>query len=111
MAELGDNGDDGAHASVATDLQSDGVPVIRIDGELDISNVSAIEQECDVVVKQSPGRVVFDLATLRFIDSSGIAMLLRAAQSSEVEVRNASNMIRRIIAATGLTDVLHVEHD
>jgi anti-anti-sigma factor len=111
MAELDDNdrSDGGAHASVSTDIEPDGVPVIHLDGELDISNVEVIEQECVAFVKEAPGRVVFDVAGLRFIDSSGIAMLLRAAQSCRVELRNASNMIRRIVAATGLTDVLHID--
>ncbi len=106
MAELDDGG---AHASVTRSLESDGVPVLQIAGELDISNVATIEAQCEPSVQQAPGRVVFDFSSLQFIDSSGIAMLLRAAQTSRVEIRNPPEVIRRIIAATGLADVLHID--
>lgn len=100
---------DGAHASVTVIVDDDGVAVISIEGELDISNVAPIEEQCTPVVEKSSERVVFDLGSLRFIDSSGLAMLLRAAQTRAVEIRNPSPMIRRVITASGLTDVLRVE--
>jgi anti-anti-sigma factor len=53
---------------------------------------------------------VFDLSSLRFMDSSGIALLLRAReQVGDVVVRNPSAVIQRIIEATGLGDTLPIE--
>jgi anti-anti-sigma regulatory factor len=43
------------------------------------------------------------------MDSSGIAILLRAAaRVDSIEVRNPSSTVRRIIECTGLTEVLHL---
>ena len=54
--------------------------------------------------------LVVDLTKLEFMDSSGIAMLLKiAARVDSVEIRNPSNAVRRIIECTGLTDVLHLD--
>ena len=54
--------------------------------------------------------LVVDLTQLEFMDSSGIAMLLRAAgRVGTIEVRNPSDVVRRIIECTGLADVLHIE--
>ena len=44
------------------------------------------------------------------MDSSGIALLLQiAAKAQSVELRQPSALVRRMIEATGLADVLHME--
>jgi anti-anti-sigma factor len=44
------------------------------------------------------------------MDSSGLAMLLRTAdQSGPIVIRQPTGTVRRIIQATGLSDVLRVE--
>jgi anti-anti-sigma regulatory factor len=44
------------------------------------------------------------------MDSSGIALLIETAQRiGSISVRNPSRVIRRIIGATGLSDVLRLE--
>jgi anti-anti-sigma regulatory factor len=44
------------------------------------------------------------------MDSSGIAVLLRAAANvTRVDVRNATRAVRRIIETTGVDSVLHLE--
>jgi anti-anti-sigma factor len=107
MAQL----EDGAsRATVARSLDAVGSPVIAIIGEVDMSNVDSIEAELAGVLAERPPRLVFDLSALRFIDSSGIAALLRAAEKTDqLELRNPSTIVRRVIVATGLSDVLRVE--
>lgn len=107
MAQL----DDGAsHATVGRSLDASGSPVIAIVGEVDMSNVESIEAELESVLAERPARLVFDLSALSFIDSSGIAVLLRAAEKTDqLELRNPSTIVRRVIVATGLSDVLRVE--
>jgi len=54
--------------------------------------------------------VIFDLASLTFMDSSGIALLLQvSAKTRTVRVREPSALVRRMIDATGLADVLVVD--
>jgi anti-anti-sigma factor len=107
MAEL----DDGAsRATVGRSLDAAGSPVVAIIGEVDVSNVASIEVELERVLADNPERIVFDLSELTFIDSSGIATLLRTAERTDhLELRNPSAIVRRVIIATGLSDVLRVE--
>jgi anti-anti-sigma factor len=108
MARLED--DDSASASVERSVDQSGSAVINIAGELDIATVPEVEAQLAPMIAKAPKSVVFDLSALDFMDSSGIAMLLRAAErTGSVEVRNPSNTVRRIILATGLSEVLRID--
>src|SRR5262245_57426937 len=96
-------------ARVTTATDASGAAIVSISGELDISNIDAIERECAPVIDGPSDHVVFDLRDLTFMDSSGLAMLLRAARRTTVEVRNPSHTVRRVIDATGLTEILHLD--
>ncbi len=97
-------------ATVERTDDGSGPPVIRLGGELDISNIPVVETELTSLLATAGGCAVFDLSALEFMDSSGIALLLRAReQVGEVVVRNPSAIIQRIIEATGLGDTLPIE--
>lgn len=82
---------------------------VRITGEVDISNVHRLQEELAQVTARRPKQVIFDLSGLRFIDSSGLAQLAEVAQLvGHVEVRQPSDIVRRVIEITGLADVLHI---
>jgi anti-anti-sigma factor len=99
----------GSHAKLETSSDGSGAPIISITGEIDMANVESIEAELDSLIAPGCELLVFDLSALEFIDSSGIALLLRAADKTErIELRNPSATVVRIIRATGLSDVLHV---
>ena len=84
-----------------------GSTLVRISGELDLATVPVVERELDAIAHEPPARVVFDLSAVSFMDSSGIAMLLRVAERAEsVTVRNASVPVQTVIRATGLEAVL-----
>ena len=52
---------------------------------------------------------MFELSGLTFMDSSGIGLLLTiAAQVDEVEVRNPSVTVRRVIELSGLASTLRM---
>jgi anti-sigma B factor antagonist len=102
--------DDASHATVERTSDGSEPLVISIGGEVDMSNVQAVESALRAVLVDSPELVVFDLSDLSFIDSSGIAVLLRVAEKlGRLELRNPSTTVQRIIQATGLSDVLRVE--
>jgi anti-anti-sigma factor len=108
MAPL-DNGA-GELGAVIRATDASGSPVIKLIGEIDISNADALGAQLDRMVGDSSDCVVIDLAALEFMDSSGIAMLIRAAsRTGFVEIRSPSDAVRRIIEYTGLTDVLRIE--
>jgi anti-anti-sigma factor len=86
-----------------------GDPVVRLTGEIDISNAEPIGDALDEIVGTDAKRIVVDLSELQFMDSAGIAMLLRtAARVETVEIRNPSEVIKRIIECTGLTGILRM---
>ena len=86
-----------------------GVPIVRLTGEIDISNAEPIGDALDALVGPEARRLVVDLDGLEFMDSAGIAMLLRtAARVDAVEIRHPSEVMRRIIECTGLTGIFRM---
>lgn len=80
---------------------------IRISGELDISSVDEVRTVVDSVLAENPRHLVVDMAELEFMDSTGIALLLAAAQSVErLELHNPRATVRRVLEMTGLTQTL-----
>jgi len=58
----------------------DGVPVVRISGEIDLSNADAVLRSIEAAIDdQAPGLVV-DLRELEFLDSAGVRLLFEAAR-------------------------------
>lgn len=101
--------DSPAAATVEVVTEPDG-PVIRLSGDLDISNIDTVRSQVDAVIGGRPDSTVFDLSGLEFMDSSGIALLLQvAAKVGRVVVRQPSGIVRRVLEATGVSAVLHLE--
>ncbi|HEX4492414.1 MAG TPA: STAS domain-containing protein [Acidimicrobiia bacterium] len=107
MAELEESG---STASIECTQNNSDPRLISIRGEVDMSNVVTVETDLSGALAGHPAQVVFDLSGLSFIDSSGIAVLLRAAEKTDsIRLRNPSSVVQRILEATGLTDVLPIE--
>ena len=52
---------------------------VRLSGELDISTAAELERLLsDLAVPDGPGRIVIDLRDLRFMDSTGLRLLVTA---------------------------------
>lgn len=89
---------------------ADGSPVVRLSGELDISNAHSLRDTMEAVVGTSPSRVVFDLSELTFMDSSGIAVMVYVANNVKtVQLLHASSIVRRVVEATGLSQILRLD--
>ncbi len=83
---------------------------VRISGELDITNVDALEEAVGSALERHPGRLVIELSGLRFADSSAIALWVRWSTSvKEIELRDVSSILRRVIDSMGLADTLNVK--
>jgi anti-anti-sigma factor len=80
---------------------------ILVDGELDLAVAPQLQRAID---ESGPGSMLIDLARCTFIDSTGIAVVLRAHQlygregGSRVVVHSPSAQVLRILTVTGLTD-------
>ena len=90
-------------------FDADGIPTVRVVGEIDIATAGTVRQAVAVATEQHPAHLVFDLSAVDFIDSSGLAVLLEAAkQADSVRIDQASNIVRRVIVATGLSDMFGI---
>lgn len=109
MEELDEDTDgDGVEVELAPS-SAVGAAVIKIAGELDYSNVGRLRSLVDQVLEDGPERIAFDLASLDFIDSSGLAVLLHAAASvTTVELRSPSAIVARVVDVTGLSDTFEI---
>jgi len=77
--------------------------VVTISGELDIANVDGLDAAVAPVIEMHPNRLVVDVGGLRFADSSAIALWVRwSATVGDIEFRDASPLLRRVITSMGL---------
>lgn len=106
MAELTDPG---GHAVSVDVREENSTPVIRLSGELDMTCVEQIRPAIQAALASETERVIFDVTSLTFIDSSGITLLVTATRHvSNVEIRNPRSSVRRIIELTGLHRIMQV---
>jgi anti-anti-sigma factor len=78
---------------------------LSLRGELDLSNVKTAEAALTEALASSK-KVLVDLGSLEFLDSTGIALLVTALQRSDAErlsfVPSKSSGVRRLLDLTGL---------
>jgi anti-sigma B factor antagonist len=102
--------DTGGAAPLTVEVSRDRTePVLRLRGELDISSLAILHDALDTVLDDRPTGLVFDLEDLQFMDSSGLAELLRAAVATSVRLRQPSQIVRRVIQLTGVAGLLPIE--
>jgi anti-anti-sigma factor len=83
--------------------------VVRLSGDLDIAGADEARAVVNQALVLAPTRLTFDVTDLRFMDSSGIAVLVAAAQKVDsVVLRNPSPVIQRLVALAGLAEVFHI---
>jgi anti-sigma B factor antagonist len=81
---------------------------IRVEGELDLAVTDRL-RECLDRAGSGHGAILIDLERCEFIDSTGIALILRthnqmAEQGRRLVVCAPSDQVRRILSMTGLTE-------
>jgi anti-sigma B factor antagonist len=108
MAAL--EGERAAEVVIDASVDAAGTPIVSLSGELDSSNAGSLEAAVASITAQHPERLIFDLSGLRFMDSAGIAVLIRAAANvNAIHLRDPSPIVRRLIEVTGLSGVLPIE--
>jgi anti-sigma B factor antagonist len=96
------------HVATVTNAD-DGDHIVRIVGDLDVSNVDRLRAALDAI-DDPHASIVVDLSELSFMDSSGLGALLeRHRRGASITLRNPSSIVRRLVTATGLDDVLRFE--
>jgi anti-sigma B factor antagonist len=101
---------------IASEHDPDGVFIVRVSGELDISHEEELRAELSRGVAEGNGRIVVDLTDCEFIDSSGVRALLlgREAQAADagggaqLVIASGSPQIVRILSVMGVDEAIPV---
>jgi anti-anti-sigma factor len=111
MANLDPSGPDprGPSSVTVTTWAEGDTPVVSLSGELDLTNIERVQSVIGNVLTDRTQRLVVETSELEFMDSSGLALLATVARKvPEIEVRDPSPIVRRLIDLTGLAEILNV---
>ncbi len=94
---------------VKADNLDQGVRTISVRGELDLGTAPQLEGPLEEALESGEGPVLIDLSECEFIDSTGIALIVRAWQrlsSGEngraLVICTHNDQVRRVLEITGL---------
>jgi len=89
--------------------------MVRMPAEVDHHASEYIGRTADrYILKEGVGNVVFDFEKTRFMDSSGIALILRSQQRMQlmegsVVLRNVPEQARRVLDAAGIGRLVSIQ--
>ncbi len=92
--------------------------LLEVQGELDLSTATQLEAPLEEAIRAADAAVLIDLAECQFIDSTGIALIVRAWQRIDATAGNGgegglvlccqNEQVRRVLEVTGLEHSLRV---
>jgi anti-anti-sigma factor len=86
--------------------QDAGKVVVLVEGELDMNTAPQLERELETAIATPDAGVILDLSACEFIDSTGIALIVKAWQGVEGEDRfslcGVGDQVKRVLEITGL---------
>jgi anti-sigma B factor antagonist len=87
---------------------------IRLEGELDLATAPEVDRLLDDLAERDHARLLIDLTGVEFMDSAGLASIIRALHAAELNghrltVRPGSAQVQRLFELTGLLDRLSFE--
>jgi anti-anti-sigma factor len=93
---------------------SDGQVVLTLTGELDPHTAATLQAVLDRTMADGTSSLVFDLTALKFIDSSGLRVLIDAHKTliergGELVVRNPTTTAQRLFEITKLDEHFRIE--
>ena len=87
--------------------------IIRIEGEVDVSNASELRDALDTALADGAKEVEADFAEVAYIDSTGIGVLVGAAHRAQesgsvLVVANPQKSVERVFSLLGVDKDLNV---
>jgi anti-anti-sigma factor len=100
------------HLQVEVQREQDRV-VLRLTGELDLAGAPIFERVLDQDQIAAAAIIVLDLDGLKFVDSTGLRVILMAHERSEERgqefaITPGSPQVQRLLSITSVSDHLHV---
>lgn len=100
---------------VESEELDDGIRMLTVRGELDMNTAPDFEQKLDAALSESDVSVVLDLCECEFIDSTGIALIVRAWQRLEgsdgqgrLVLCSHNHQVRRLLQITGVESSISI---
>ena len=83
--------------------------VLSLSGELDLQSTGEFERELEAIRSDRPDRMLLDLSQLEFMDSTGLALIIRAEQAAaedgiSLRLRAGGPQVQRLFELTGVLD-------
>jgi anti-sigma B factor antagonist len=87
--------------------------VVRLDGELDMANAPLLQAAIEDADLDADAMLVLDLQQLRFIDSTGLRIILWARERCQEDEREfaltpGSQQVQRLLTVSGAGEHLHI---
>jgi len=104
----------GAAEQLRIDSRSEhGRLVLRLDGELDMASAPLLQAALKSAEAESHDSLVLDLERLRFMDSTGLRIILWArtlwhSHGQELALTAGSSQVQRLLAVSGVADRVRV---
>jgi anti-sigma B factor antagonist len=102
---------------IASERDPDGIFIVRVRGELDISHEEELRAELNRGVAENNGGIVVDLTDCEFIDSSGVRALLLGRKAQEaggnreapgLVIASGNAQIVRVLSVMGVDEAIPV---
>lgn len=98
--------------NIAISQEADTV-LVKVAGEVDVSNASELRGAIDAKLPETTGELVVDLADVPYIDSTGIGVLVGAAhraqeQGATLVVARPQRNVARVLGMLGVEKDLNI---
>jgi anti-anti-sigma factor len=99
---------------ITVDDAEESQQVVRLRGEVDMGNGASLEASLANVLTDGSGDVVIDLSELRFMDSTGLRVLLGAWKEAgklgrTMVLRSPRPSVATLLAVSGVDQILTIE--
>jgi len=104
----------GAHEHLQVDAKSkDDRVVLQLSGELDLASSAILERALDAAEIAATPLLVLDLDELKFVDSTGLRIILLAQEKSrergqEFAITPGSQQVQRLLSITSVAEHIRV---
>ena len=92
------------------------IRVVAIEGRLDTTNYNELESEMDKLFKSEKFNIIFDLAALQYVSSSGLRVMLMTlkrvtAAGGKFILCNMQDGIKEIFEISGFTTIFSIDNN
>ena len=97
-----------------TKTTSENIITLAVEGRLDTATSSQLELGVNELFKEEKPNIVFDFASLEYISSAGLRVLLASQKQvnslgTEMRIVGANDVVKEIFEITGFSDIMQID--